>query len=64
MVVWGVLLLVIGLLFAVTPLGVARVTGHVRYVPYPRSPTTQQMRYFRIAGLVIAAGGAVFLLLS
>jgi hypothetical protein len=63
-VVWGVLLLVFGVAFALAPLSVARVTGYFRFVPYPSSPSSHQMRYFRLAGLVIAAAGLVLILLG
>jgi hypothetical protein len=63
-VVWGVLLLAFGLAFALAPLGVARVTGYFRFVPYPSSPSHAQLRYFRLSGLVIAVAGVALLLLS
>src|SRR5439155_10735866 len=63
-VVWGVLALVFGLAFAVQPLAVARFTSQFRFVPYPASPSRQQMRYFRAVGLAIAMAGVVVLLLS
>ena len=64
LVVWGVLLLAFGLTFALVPLSVARVTGYFRFVPYPSAPSQQQMRYFRLAGLGIAAAGLVLILVA
>jgi hypothetical protein len=61
-VVLGVLLLAFGLAFALAPIGVARVTGYFRFVPYPSSPTGRQMLYFRLAGLVIGVAGLVLIL--
>ncbi len=62
--VWAVVLLAFGLVFALAPLSVARATGHFRYVPYPPSPTPQQMRYFRLSGVVIAAAGVVLMFIG
>jgi hypothetical protein len=62
--VWGVLLVAFGVTFALAPLSVARLTGYFRFVPYPPSPSTHQMRYFRLAGLVIAAAGIVLILVA
>jgi len=59
----GVLLLAFGLAFALAPLSVAQVTGYFRFVPSPSSPTGNQMRYFRLAGLLIAAAGIVLILI-
>jgi len=59
----GVLLFAFGLSFALAPLSVARATGYFRFVPSPSSPTGHQMRYFRLAGLLIAAAGIVLILL-
>jgi hypothetical protein len=61
-VVLGVLLLAFGLAFALAPLPIARATGFFRFVPYPSSPSSHQMRYFRFAGLLIAALGIVLIL--
>jgi hypothetical protein len=61
--VWGVPAIVFGLAFALQPIAVARFTGRFRFVPYPASPTRQQMLYFRVVSLVIAIAGAVVVLL-
>jgi hypothetical protein len=61
-VLLGLLLLAFGLAFGLAPLPVARVTGFFRFVPYPSSPSGQQMRYFRFAGVLIAAIGIVLIL--
>jgi len=61
-VVWGVFLLVFGMAFTLAPLSVARAAGHIRFVPHPQSPSREQMRYFRVAGLVAAAAGVAVIL--
>jgi hypothetical protein len=63
-VVLGFVLLGFGLIFALTPLSVARATDYFRFVPIPSSPTNQQMRYFRIAGLVFAAAGIALIIVD
>ena len=57
-------MLAFGLVFTITPLGVARFTGYFRYVPRPTSPSDQQMRYLRTTGVVFAAVGAALIGLS
>jgi hypothetical protein len=63
-VVWGVVLVVFGLAFSLQPLGVARLTSYFRFVPYPASPSREQMLYFRAAGLAITLAGRLVLVLA
>ena len=63
-VVWGVFLLAFGVAFTLAPLSVARATGHIRFVPYPQSPSREQMRYFRVAGVLAAAAGIAVILVA
>ncbi len=64
MIVWGALLLAFGVAFAAAPISLARFTGFFRFVPYPSPPTPQQLRYFRLAGLIAAAAGVALLLVA
>ena len=56
---FGLLLLVIGLALVVVPIATARLANHLRFVPVPVRSTRAQYRWYRSFGSVIALTGAV-----
>jgi hypothetical protein len=58
-VLFGLVILVIGLALVIAPIATARLANHLRFVPLPLRSTRAQYRWYRMFGSVIALTGAV-----
>jgi len=55
----GIAVAIAGLIFAWQPLQLARFVRWARMTPYPAHPSAAVLRYYRLSGLVVAAGGVL-----